>query len=79
MDLGIRGRTALVCASSQGLGQACALALAQEGCRVFINGRDAAKLEAAAAGLRAATGAEVVPVAADLDTEAGRAALVAAC
>ena len=39
MDLGIAGRRAIVCASSQGLGYACALALAQEGCEVFINGR----------------------------------------
>lgn len=79
MDLGIRGRTALVCASSQGLGYACALALAQEGCHVVLNGRDAAKLERAVAALREATGAQVRGVAADLNTEAGRAALLAAC
>ena len=79
MDLGIRGRQALVCASSQGLGLACATALAQEGCVVWINGRDAAKLERAAAALREATGATVHTVATDLNTEAGRAALVAAC
>ena len=79
MDLGIRGRKALVCASSQGLGYACALALAQEGCEVFINGRDAGKLERAAASLREATGARVTPVQADIKTEAGRAALLAAC
>ena len=79
MDLGITGRRALVCASSQGLGQACALALAQEGCEVFINGRQADKLERAAARLREATGARVHAVVADLNTEAGRAALIAAC
>jgi 3-oxoacyl-[acyl-carrier protein] reductase len=79
MDLGIRGRTALVCASSQGLGYACALALAQEGCRVSVNGRDAGKLERAAQALREATGASVRTVQADLNTEAGRAALLAAC
>ena len=79
MDLGIRGRKALVCASSQGLGYACAQALAAEGCEVWLNGRDRPKLEAAAAALRAAGGATVHTVAADLDTEAGRAALVAAC
>ena len=45
MDLGIQGKKALVCASSQGLGCACALALAQEGCEVFINGRDLPKLQ----------------------------------
>ena len=79
MDLGIQGRRALVCASSQGLGHACALALAQEGCEVTLNGRDAAKLAAAAQALRNATGATVHAVAADLNTEAGRAALLAAC
>lgn len=79
MDLGIQGRKALVCASSQGLGYACALALAQEGCEVFINGRDAGKLERAAEALRRATGTSVSPVQADLDTETGRAALLAAC
>lgn len=79
MDLGIRGRKAIVCASSQGLGHACALALAQEGCEVFINGRDAGKLERAAASLREATGARITPVQADINTEAGRAALLAAC
>jgi len=79
MDLGIRGRRAIVCASSQGLGYACALALAQEGCEVFINGRDADKLERAAAALRAATGARITAVQADINTDAGRAALLAAC
>lgn len=79
MDLGIRGRKALVCASSQGLGYACALALAQEGCEVWLNGRDAAKLAAAVERLRADTGAAVHGVAADLVTEAGRSALLAAC
>lgn len=79
MDLGIDGRKALVCASSQGLGYACALALAQEGCEVFINGRHAEKLEFAAQALRAETGASVTPVAADISTEAGRATLLRAC
>ena len=79
MDLGLRGRTALVCASSQGLGLACATALAQEGCQVFLNGRDAAKLSAAAARLRESTGAQVHGVVADLDTDGGRAALLSAC
>ena len=82
MDLGIRGRQALVCASSQGLGQACALALAQEGCHVTINGRDAAKLERTAQALRdavAGSGATVRAVAADLGTDAGRQVLLDAC
>jgi 3-oxoacyl-[acyl-carrier protein] reductase len=79
MDLDLRGRKAIVCASSQGLGLACAQALAEEGCDLVINGRNAAKLEAAAEALRRATAASVTPVVADLNTEAGRAALLAAC
>lgn len=79
MDLGIAGRRALVCASSRGLGLACARALAAEGVDVVINGRDAERLEAAAAELRRASGVRVTPVVADLCSEAGRAALVAAC
>mgnify|MGYP006165844603 CR=1 FL=1 len=66
MDLGIQGRKALVCASSQGLGHACALALAQEGCLVVINGRNAEKLALAAQSIRAATGQAVMTVAAAL-------------
>jgi 3-oxoacyl-[acyl-carrier protein] reductase len=79
MDLGIAGRRAIVCASSRGLGRACAEALAREGVAVVINGRHAAALEATAAALREATGAEVTPVAADLDVQADRERLVAAC
>jgi 3-oxoacyl-[acyl-carrier protein] reductase len=79
MDLGIGGRRALVCASSQGLGLACAEALAREGCEVTINGRDAGRLAAAAAGLASRTGRKIRTVAADLNTTAGRAKLTAAC
>ena len=78
MDLGIAGRTAIVCASSKGLGRACAQALAREGVRVVINGRDAARLEATAVAIRKATGAEVVAVAADVATRDGQDALLAA-
>lgn len=77
MDLGIAGRTAIVCASSQGLGRACALELARAGCKVIINGRDAARLDATAQELRSLTQANIVPVVGNLDTEAGRAALLA--
>ncbi len=52
MDLGLEGKRAIVCASSQGLGLACAESLAREGCEVFINGRDVGKLAAAADGIR---------------------------
>ena len=79
MDLGIAGRKALVCASSQGLGLACAEALAREGCEVVINGRDAGRLNAAAAALASRAGIGVRTVAADLNTAEGRARLVAAC
>lgn len=79
MDLGLNGKKAIICASSQGLGYACALALAQEGCAVFINGRHAEKLAAAAETLRQATGARITPVVADLNTDAGRRSLLAAC
>jgi 3-oxoacyl-[acyl-carrier protein] reductase len=78
MDLGIKDRTALVCASSEGLGRGCAEALAAAGARVIVNGRDADKLARAAAEIAAATGAAVVPVAADVGTEQGRAALLEA-
>lgn len=78
MDLGIAGRAAVVCASSRGLGRACALELARAGCTVVVNGRDPAALEATAADVRAETGATVIPVAADVATPEGQAALVAA-
>ncbi len=79
MDLGIAGRKAIVCASSKGLGRACALALARAGCAVIVNGRDSAILEATAREIREATGAEVVAVAGDLDSAEVRAALLDAC
>lgn len=78
MDLGISGRTAIVCASSRGLGRACATELARAGCRVILNGRDPGRLDAARDEIEAATGAEIVAVAADLSTEAGRDKLLAA-
>jgi len=79
MDLGIAGRRAIVCASSRGLGRACAQALAQAGCEVVINGRDANTVEATAAALREATGVKITPVAADVATPEGQAALFRAC
>jgi 3-oxoacyl-[acyl-carrier protein] reductase len=78
MDLGIAGRRAIVCASSRGLGRACAHALAQAGCEVVINGRDAKALEATADILRV-TGAKVAAVAGDVATAEGQAALLRAC
>jgi 3-oxoacyl-[acyl-carrier protein] reductase len=79
VDLGIQGKKAIVCASSQGLGRACALALAEAGVSLVINGRDPAALETAANDIRQATGVEVVPIAADIGTSEGQAAVLAAC
>ncbi|GLK91102.1 SDR family oxidoreductase [Pseudomonas turukhanskensis] len=79
MDLGIRGRAAVVCASSRGLGKACAVALAEEGCEVVINGRDPATLALVAQEVLQVSGYLPRTVVADLSTEAGRARLLAAC
>jgi 3-oxoacyl-[acyl-carrier protein] reductase len=79
MDLGISGRKAIVCASSKGLGRACAEALAQAGCEVVINGRDQAALEATAAAIQKATNTKVIAVAADVSTAEGQKKLLAAC
>ena len=79
MDLGIAGRKAIVCASSRGLGKACAQALAEAGCEVVINGRDAKRLDAVAAELAKLTGAKITAVAADVATADGQQVLLAAC
>lgn len=79
MDLGIRGRKAIVCASSRGLGRACALALAEAGVSLVINGRDPATLERTAEEIRQAAGVDVTPVVADIGSPEGRAAVLAAC
>lgn len=76
MDFGIRGRRALVCGGSRGLGRACAAALAAEGVTVVLNGRDPARLAETAAALRA-DGAAILEAAGDVTTEAGRAAVLA--
>jgi len=72
MDLGITGPTALVMASSSGLGLACARALAAEGVAVWINAREPARLEAAAAEIRKVASQPVRAVCADVTTEEGR-------
>ncbi|HEY1092710.1 MAG TPA: SDR family oxidoreductase [Burkholderiaceae bacterium] len=79
MDLGIKGRTALVCAASKGLGRACAVALAEDGVALTIVARGAQALEATAADIRNTTGASVRTVAADITTDEGRALVLAAC
>lgn len=78
MDLGIAGRTAIVCASSRGLGKACAHSLAQAGVNVVINGRHEATLEAAAKEIAENTDATITPVIADVSTPEGQKTLLAA-
>jgi 3-oxoacyl-[acyl-carrier protein] reductase len=79
MDLGIANRKAIVCAASKGLGFACAMALAREGVRVIITGRDTASLETAAAKIRSATGASVHAAPGDITTQEGRSAALSLC
>lgn len=79
MDLGISGRRAIVCGSSQGLGKGCAYALAEAGVSLVINGRNPAVLEQTAEEIREATGTLVTPVVADIGTHDGQAAVLAAC
>jgi 3-oxoacyl-[acyl-carrier protein] reductase len=79
MDLGIAGRRAIVCASSRGLGRGCAMALAEAGCDVVINGRDERQLEKTAAEIRAKARGKITAVAADVSTPEGQAALFKAC
>ena len=79
MDLGIAGRKAIVCASSKGLGRACARALAEAGCAIVLNGRDAEALARTGRELREATGVKVGEILGDLDDPATRAELIAAC
>jgi 3-oxoacyl-[acyl-carrier protein] reductase len=79
VDLGIRGKTALVCGASKGLGRGCATSLAREGCRVTLVARERKALEKAAEEIRAATGATIATVAADITSDEGRAAALAAC
>lgn len=79
MDLGIAGRRALLTGASRGMGRACAMAVAAEGAQVTIAARNADQLEQTAAEIRAATGAKVGWVAADVTTKDGRAAIIEAC
>lgn len=78
MDLGIRGKRAIVCAASKGLGRGCAEALAAEGVDLVLNARGAEALEATAAEIRERHGVRVTPVAGDITTGEGRAAVLAA-
>jgi len=79
MELGLNGRWAIVCASSKGLGKACAASLAREGSNVVMNGRNETTLLATVDEVRRLGSGEVTPVVADINTEDGRSALFAAC
>jgi 3-oxoacyl-[acyl-carrier protein] reductase len=79
MDLGIKGKSALVCAASKGLGKGCALSLAREGVNVTIVARGREALEQAATEIRAVKGGKVTAVVADITTADGRTAALAAC
>ena len=78
MDLGLKGKRAIVCAASKGLGKACAMALAHEGVHVTINARTAETLGATGQEIAKETGVEVGVVPGDVATEEGRAALLRA-
>jgi len=79
MDLGIRGRKAIVCASSKGLGRGCAEALAEAGCDLVVNGRNAELLAKTAGEIRARYGVNVTEVAGDVSDPKVQKALLAAC
>lgn len=79
MDLGISGRKAIICASSKGLGKGCAIALAEAGCEITINGRNVDFLHATAREIRNTTGATVHEVPGDVSDTAVQDALLAAC
>ncbi len=78
MDLGIRGKRALVCAGSKGLGRGCAEALAGAGVEIVLNARGAPQLDATAQDIAVTHGVKVTPVAADITTPEGRAKVLAA-
>lgn len=79
MDYGIRGKKAIVCAASQGLGKGCAMALAREGVDVVINARGEDALQATAEEIRRAAGVNVTAVVADITSHEGRNKVLAAC
>ncbi len=76
MDLGIKGKRAIVCASSQGLGKGCAMALAEAGVDLVLNGRRADILAQTADAIRAAYSVNVTPIACDITTDVGRTAIL---
>ena len=79
MDLGISGRTAIVCAASKGLGKACAMQLAKEGVNVVISARTKADIEKTADEIRKSANVKVTALACDVTTDAGRKMILDAC
>ncbi len=79
MDLGIRGRKAIVCASSKGLGRGCAMALAEAGCDIVVNGRNTEVLARTAAEIRERFGVTVTEIAGDVSQPSVQKTLLAAC
>jgi len=79
MDFGIKGKTALVCAASKGLGKGCAMALAAEGANLVILARGKPALEATANENRRKTGVTVTTIATDITTAEGKTAALEAC
>ncbi|HKF70156.1 MAG TPA: SDR family oxidoreductase [Stellaceae bacterium] len=79
MDFGIKGKTALVCAASKGLGKGCAMALAAEGANLIILARGKPALEATADEIRRKTGVKVTTLAADIATDEGKKLALQAC
>lgn len=79
MELGLKGKRAIVLAASRGLGYACALGLAREGCDVVISSREQEHIEAAAQKIRAETNSRILPIAADVSKASDTERLVAGC
>src|SRR2546429_2119948 len=79
MDLGIRGKTAIVCAASKGLGKGCAASLAREGVNLVITARGKEALEATAEEIRKACGVSVTAVVGDITSDEGKKAVLKIC
>ena len=79
MDLGIRGRKAIVNGGSAGMGRGSVLALAREGCELYVSARRKERLERTCAAIARETGARVTPICADHSTDEGRGTILAAC
>lgn len=79
MDLGIKGKKAIVCASSRGLGKGCATALADAGCDLVLNGRNVDVLAATAEEIRSAYGVSVTEIIGDVSSRDSQEKLLAAC